>query len=60
MSLALGVAVGEASASVYEMRYEDALHLPIPEAREKLGFVGAEDFDSVAADRIFTEQVAIG
>jgi ubiquinone biosynthesis protein COQ4 len=53
-----GIAVGEASASVYEMCYEDALHLPIPEAREMLGFVGAEDFDSAAMDLIFTEQVA--
>jgi ubiquinone biosynthesis protein COQ4 len=55
-----GVAVGQASASVYEMRYEDALHLPIPEAREKLGFVGAEDFDSTAMDLIFTEQDVAG
>jgi len=52
-----GIAVGEASAPVYEMRFEDALHLPIPEARDKLGFVGAEDFDSEAMDLIFTEQV---
>lgn len=53
-----GITVGRASASVYEARYEDALHLPIPEAREMLGFVGAEDFDSAAMDLIFTEQVA--
>jgi ubiquinone biosynthesis protein COQ4 len=52
-----GIAVGQTSASVYEMRYEDALHLPIPEARAMLGFVGAEDFDSAAPDLIFTEQV---
>jgi ubiquinone biosynthesis protein Coq4 len=53
-----GIAVGLASASVYEARYEDALHLPIPEAREKLGFVGAADFDSADADLIFSEQMA--
>lgn len=52
-----GYSVGQASDSVYEMRYEDALHLPIPEAREFLGFREAEDFDSAAMDLIFTEQV---
>ncbi|MCB2046664.1 MAG: hypothetical protein KDE32_00400 [Novosphingobium sp.] len=52
-----GIAVGLASASVYEARYEDALHLSIPDARDKLGFVGATDFDSADADLIFSEQV---
>lgn len=52
-----GIAVGQASASVYEMRFEDALHLPVPEARAVLGIRGAEDFDSAAMDLIFTEQV---
>ncbi|MBV1916779.1 MAG: hypothetical protein KUG65_01780, partial [Sphingomonadaceae bacterium] len=52
-----GIAVGQASKSVYEMRYEDALHLPVPEAREFLGIREAEDFDSAAMDLIFTEQV---
>ncbi len=53
-----GIKVGQDSASVYEARYEQALHLPIPQAREMLGFVGAEDFDSAAMDLIFTEQLA--
>jgi len=52
-----GICVGLASESVYEARYEDALHLGVPEAREMLGFRGAEDFDSEAMDLIFSEQV---
>ena len=52
-----GIEVGLASDSVYEARYEDVLHLPVPEAREKLGFRKAKDFDSAEMDLIFTEQV---
>ena len=52
-----GLAIGQASDPIMMMRYEDALHLSIPEAREMLGYREAADFDSSEMDRIFTEQV---
>lgn len=52
-----GLAIGEASDPIMMMRYEDALHLSIPEAREMLGYREAQNFDSSDMDRIFTEQV---
>jgi ubiquinone biosynthesis protein COQ4 len=51
-----GIEVGLASAPIYQARYEDALHLPVPEARAMLGFRKARDYDSAAMDLIFTEQ----
>lgn len=51
-----GLAIGEASDPIMMMRYEDALHLSIPEAREMLGYREAEDFDSEPMNRIFTEE----
>lgn len=55
-----GIEVGLASDPVYQARYEDALHLPVPQAREMLGFRKARDYDSAAMDLIFSEQVAAG
>jgi ubiquinone biosynthesis protein Coq4 len=51
-----GFDIGLASEPIQMMRYEDALHLPIPEAREMLGFRKAEDVDTAAMDLIFTER----
>jgi ubiquinone biosynthesis protein COQ4 len=51
-----GFDIGLASKPIMMMRYEDALDLPIPEARAKLGFVNAEDFNTEAVDLIFTER----
>ena len=51
-----GIRIGLASEPIMMMRYEDALHLPIPEARAMLGYREAEDFDSAEVSRIFTEQ----
>lgn len=39
------------------MNYEAALHLPIPEAREMLGFRNVVDMDTREMDLIYTEQV---
>jgi hypothetical protein len=36
-------------------RYEDALHLPIAQARELLGVVGAVDVDTRAASHEWDE-----
>jgi hypothetical protein len=52
-----GIKIGKESESTHMMNYEAALHLPIPEAREFLGFRYAEDVDTVAMDLIYTEQV---
>ena len=51
-----GIRIGRASEPIMMMRYEDALPLSIPEAREMLGWRGAEDLDTEEASRIFTEQ----
>ena len=52
-----GLAIGRASDPIMMMRYEDALHLSIPEAREKLGYRNAKDIDTSELDKIFTEKV---
>ncbi len=49
--------IGQTSESTHMMRYEDALHLPIPEAREFLGFRNVKEIDTAEMDKIFTEQV---
>jgi ubiquinone biosynthesis protein Coq4 len=51
-----GFDIGLASEPIQMMRYEDALHLSIPEAREMLGFRKAEEVDTAAMDLIFTER----
>jgi ubiquinone biosynthesis protein Coq4 len=55
-----GIKIGQTSECTHMMRYEDALHLPIPEAREFLGFRNAEDVDTYEMDLIYTEQVIPG
>ena len=55
-----GIKIGQTSECTYMMDYESALHLPIPEAREKLGFRNAEDVDTYEMDLIYTEQVIPG
>jgi ubiquinone biosynthesis protein Coq4 len=51
-----GTNIGLASESIIMMRYEDALHLPLPAAREKLGIRNAEDVDSWSDDAVFIEK----
>lgn len=55
-----GLDVGMNSDPFILMRYEDALHLSVPEAREMLGVRNAEDVDTEAASRIFAERDARG
>ena len=52
--------VGKTSESTHMMNYEAALHLPIPEAREMLGFRNVVDMDTREMDLIYTEQVIPG
>lgn len=49
--------IGKTSESTHMMRYEDALHLPIPEARELLGFRNVKEIDTSEMDKIYTEQI---
>ena len=49
--------IGKTSEATHMMRYEDALHLPIPEAREFLGFRNIKLIDTSEMDKIYTEQV---
>ncbi|TZG26027.1 hypothetical protein FYJ91_13760 [Sphingomonas montanisoli] len=51
-----GIKIGLTSDSIIMARYEDALHLPLPEAREMLGVRNAEDIDSWHDDEVFIEQ----
>ena len=53
-----GISIGLASESILMMRYEDAFHLPIPEARELLGVRNAEDIDTAWEDEVFIEKRA--
>lgn len=53
----MAMEVGRTSESTHMMRYEDALHLPIPEARELLGFRNVREIDTVDMDKIYTEQI---
>lgn len=52
--------VGKTSESTHMMNYESVLHLPIPEAREALGFRNVVDMDTREMDLIYTEQVIPG
>jgi hypothetical protein len=54
------IKVGRTSESTHMMNYEAALHLPIPEAREFLGFRNVVDMDTREMDLIYTEQVLPG
>lgn len=53
-----GMTIGLASESIIMMPYEDAFHLPLPEAREYLGVRNASEVDSAIDDEVFTEQRA--
>lgn len=55
-----GLEIGRTSDPIMMMRYEDALPLSIPEAREMLGYRNAEDVDTQEMDLIFTETVKAG
>jgi ubiquinone biosynthesis protein Coq4 len=50
-----GMKVGQQSGPLFMAKYEDVMHLPIPQAREKLGVVGAEDVDTSAASAAWPE-----
>ena len=50
-----GMTVGQQSGPLFMAKYEDVLHLPIPEAREKLGVVGAVDVDTSGASAAWDE-----
>jgi hypothetical protein len=51
-----GIKIGLTSESIIMARYEDALHLQLPEARAYLGVRNAEDIDSWHDDEVFIEQ----
>jgi ubiquinone biosynthesis protein COQ4 len=50
-----GIAIGLASESILMARYEDALELEIPAARELLGIRNATDMDTAHDDSVFIE-----
>lgn len=53
-----GMAVGQQSGPLFMAKYEDVMHLPIPQAREKLGVVGAVDVDTREASSAWDEFAA--
>lgn len=55
-AMSRGMSVGKASGPIFMLKYEDAFHLPLEQAREKLGIRGlGPDFPTAVASRIFTE-----
>lgn len=50
-----GIAVGQASGPLFMARYEDVLHLTVPEAREALGVVGVREADTGPASLAWEE-----
>jgi ubiquinone biosynthesis protein Coq4 len=54
-SVQRGIRVGLESGPLFMAKYEDALHLPIPRARELLGVVGAVDVDTRTASHEWDE-----
>jgi ubiquinone biosynthesis protein Coq4 len=50
-----GMDVGEQSGPYFMAKYEDVFHLPLAEAREALGIVGAVDLDSREASLCWDE-----
>jgi ubiquinone biosynthesis protein Coq4 len=50
-----GIRVGRESEPVFMMKYEPILHLPVEEAREKLGYRGVVDMDLRAPADIWSE-----
>ncbi len=53
-----GIRVGSQSNAYFMAKFEDVLHLTPADARKALGIVGAEDFDTTAASRVFREEGA--
>ena len=51
-----GIQVGKQSDEIFMNKYEDVFHLPLAEAREKLGVRGARDVDTTAASNIWEEK----
>lgn len=51
-----GITIGFTSDCIAMMRFEDVLHLSIPEARAALGIQHAIDLDTDADDELFTER----
>lgn len=54
-NLQQGDLVGRTSEPIFMMKYEDILHLPPAEAREKLGYRNVKDIDMTAAASVYTE-----
>jgi ubiquinone biosynthesis protein Coq4 len=52
-----GMKVGHESGPIFMNKYEDALHLPLEEARRMLGVVGAVDIDTSAPSDIWAERI---
>ena len=52
-----GMKVGRESGPFFMAKYEDVFHLPLDEARAKLGYVGAEEVDTSAASALWAERV---
>ncbi len=52
-----GIAVGRASDPIFMLKCEDALHLPLDVARERLGIRDARFVDTSAETAIYLEQV---
>jgi ubiquinone biosynthesis protein COQ4 len=52
-----GFDIGLHSEPIFMAKFEDVLELTIAEARDALGVRNAQDFDTSAADAIFTEKV---
>lgn len=50
-----GIAVGQASGPMFMAKYEDVLHLPVAEAREVMGVVGAVEADTHEASLTWEE-----
>jgi ubiquinone biosynthesis protein Coq4 len=52
-----GMKVGHESGPIFMNKYEDALHLPLEDARRMLGVVGAIDVDTSAPSEIWAERI---
>ena len=55
-SIERGMRVGRESGPLFLARYEDAMHLPLAEARRALGAAGVEEADTSAASWVWAER----
>jgi ubiquinone biosynthesis protein Coq4 len=53
-----GMRVGQESEAIFMINYEDVFHLPVAEARERLGVRGAADVDTWREGEIFAGRLA--